>query len=149
MNVTRLGTQLAAVVAIAALALFAAACSEDETTVEPTATNGGGGFATTQVLAPIESVDVLIAESFPPQYFVQVMSGLPSGCAKFSHSDVERDGTTVRIAVFNTVPAPGELIACTAIYGLHESSVALGTDFDPGVEYHVEVNDASTTFVAQ
>ena len=107
------------------------------------------GYATVEELAPIESVEVLTAESFPPQYFVEVVSGLPNGCARFSRYEVERDGTTVRIEVFNTVPAPGELIACTMIYGCQETSIPLGADFDSGVTYTVEVNDVTTEFTAQ
>ena len=107
------------------------------------------GYATVEVLAPIESADVLAPESHPPQYFVVVLSGLPSGCASFSRYDVTRDGTSVRIEVFNTVPAPGELIACTAIYGTVYTTIALGSDFDPGVTYAVEVNGVTTEFTAQ
>ncbi len=108
------------------------------------------GYATVEVLAPIESVEVLTAPSATsPQYFVLVLSGLPSGCASFSHYDVIRDGTTVRIEVFNTVPAPGELIACSMIYGTVETSIPVGSDFDPGVTYTVEVNDFTTEFTGR
>lgn len=90
-----------------------------------------------------------MAESFPPQYFVQITSGLPSGCAAFEEITTERDGNTIRITVWNTVPAADEPIACTAIYGFVENSVALGTGFTSGETYTVDVNDVTETFVAQ
>ncbi|MCH8870778.1 MAG: hypothetical protein IIC85_13780, partial [Chloroflexi bacterium] len=47
-------------------------------------------------------------------------------------------------------PAPGQLIRCTAIYGYHDSSINLGSDFVGGETYSVVVNDTVTeTFVAQ
>jgi hypothetical protein len=101
------------------------------------------------VLAPIDSVNVLIDESFPPQYFVEVVSGLPSGCAEFNGYDVARDGTTIRITVNNLEPAPEEPVFCTAIYWVHQSNVALSSDFESGTKYTIHVNDATETFVAQ
>lgn len=108
------------------------------------------GYPTVEELAPIESVDILIMESFPPQYSVQIVSGLPSGCAAFLRAEVvEQSGPTIRIEVVNRMPAPQSSVACTMIYGYHESSVMLGSDFEPGVTYTVEVNDTVTEFTAQ
>ena len=105
---------------------------------------------TVRVRAPIESVNLLIAESFPPQYFVEVVSALPNGCAEFDGFDVERDGTTVLINVWNLVPHPSLDIACIEIFRTEQSNVALGSDFEPGVEYTLLVNDFEMmTFIAQ
>ncbi|MDP6667818.1 MAG: hypothetical protein QF357_10550 [Dehalococcoidia bacterium] len=99
------------------------------------------GYATVEALAPIESVQILVLESYPEQYVVQVISGIPNGCATYSHNEVERNGNIINISVYNTVPAPGELIACTELYGLHDENVNLGSEFDRGVEYTVLVNE--------
>ena len=61
-----------------------------------------------ETLAPIESVELSIAESFPPQYFLKVTSGLPSGCAQFKDHKVVRDGNNIAITVTNLQPAPGK-----------------------------------------
>ncbi len=99
------------------------------------------GFRQVNTLAPIEDVQVNIAESFPVQVFVVVSSGLPSGCAEFDRIDVERmDSSQINLTVWNLVPAPDELIACTAIYGVTQNTVALGSDFESGVEQVVVVN---------
>jgi len=146
-------------VAIAALAAIVIACGTDETSdvsdngsggvgAQPTAPADGDnepaddpGYEVVQQLAPIESVQILVLESYPEQFVVQIISGLPSGCASFSHTDVTQDGTDIKISLYNTVPAPDQMIGCTAIYGMHEESVALGSDFERGTTYTVLVND--------
>ena len=87
---------------------------------------------TVRVRAPIESVELLIAESFPVQYFVEVVSALRNGCAEFDGFDVERKGTTVFINVWNLEPHPSLEIACIEIFRTEQSNVALGSDFEPG-----------------
>lgn len=151
-------------VAIAALAAFVIACGTDETKLvsdndgsgglgaQPTAVPDGTegnpppsppedlGYEVVEALAPIESVQIFTLESYPEQFVVQVISGLPSGCATFDRPDVTRNGTVVNIDVYNMVPAPGELIACTAMYGIHDENVRLGSDFERGTEFTVVVN---------
>ncbi len=101
------------------------------------------------VLAPIDSADILIAESLPVQYSVAFVSGLPSGCAQFHGVEVERTGTTVTVTVWNSEPTGA--VMCTMIYGMRPGSVSLGigTDYTRGVEYTVLVNDRTLTFLAQ
>lgn len=93
-----------------------------------------------EVEAPIEGVELVIAESNPPQYLLNIVSGLPSGCAKFNDYEVVRDGTAIEVTVTNLRPAPGQVLACTAIYGYHDGTVNLGSDFDPNETYVVSVN---------
>ena len=63
-----------------------------------------------QVLAPIESVELNIAESFPLQYFLAVVSGLPNSCHTFGGYTVTRNGTDVRVRVLNLRPAETGII---------------------------------------
>ena len=102
-----------------------------------------------EATAPIESAVINIAESFPPQYFLAVTSGLPNGCVEFNGYEVTRDGAIVTVKVTNLQPEAGEPIACTTVYGRVETNIALGSDFDPGVTYTVLVNDKLTSFTAQ
>jgi len=106
-------------------------------------------FERVEEMAPIEELEVLFAESFPVQHRLHIVSGLPSGCAAFERVDVEREGTTFNVSVINTMPAPDEQVACTMIYGYHESTVELGSDLEVGTEYTVDVNGEVITFVAQ
>lgn len=99
--------------------------------------------------APIDAMDILVRESFPPGYTAKITSGLPSGCARFHEAKITgRSGTTITISVTNTVPADPETI-CTDIYGYHETNLDLGQDFVSGQTYTVRVNDKTTTFRAQ
>ena len=99
--------------------------------------------------APIGRVEINVAESFPPQYFVDVVSGLPNGCARFDSIETSRSGDTIRLVVVNLVPDPRSKVVCTMIYGTVQHHVALGTDFEPGHTYTVVVNDVTETFQAQ
>jgi len=98
--------------------------------------------------APIDGLDVRVAESFPPQYFLNVQAGLPSGCAEQYKHEVSRDGEVITVTVLNSLPKGTDVI-CTAIYGMYQLNIALGSDFDPGVTYTVVVNGQETTFTAQ
>lgn len=112
--------------------------------------DNGAGYETVLEPAPIEEVELRIAESFPPQYFLRVVSGLPSGCAKLEGYEVEREGNDVLVTVMNRVPAPDSGVVCTAIYGTVESNIALGSDFTSGETYRVFVNAKQyEEFVAQ
>lgn len=101
-----------------------------------------------QVEAPIESVDVLIMESFPVQYALSVVSGLPNGCAESAGYTMTRDGETIRVNITNWRPANGDVM-CTQEYRFVEHNIQLGSDFEPGQTYTVMVNSVSESFVAQ
>ena len=103
-----------------------------------------------KVPAPIESVDIAVAESHPPQYFAHIVSGLPNGCVEFYGYEETRSGDTINITVTNLEPGPSSpAMACAAIYLTQETSVALGKDFESGKEYTVKVNEFVESFVAQ
>lgn len=146
-------------VIIAVLAAFVIACGKDETKLVSNDGSGGvgaqpsqdhtesdppptdPGFVVVEALAPVESVEILVLESSPEQFVVQVISGLPSGCVIFDRADVAFEGTDIYISVYNMVPAPLQMIACTMIYGIHHENVSLGANFERGVTYSVYVND--------
>lgn len=152
-------------VVVAVFAAFVVACGTDDETKSTSNDGSGGagaqptqepidsdkgdpaptdpGFEVVEVLAPIESIQILVLESFPEQYVVQVISGLPNGCATYSRNEVVRDGNTINISVYNTVPAPDDLkrISCIAMYGLHDENIGLGSDFDRDTQYTVIVNE--------
>ena len=98
-------------------------------------------------LAPIEELDLVIREIWPPQYVAQVTSGLPGGCSQFEGYTLEREGNTITVEVWNSEPA--ELVPCTMQYGYHPFSVELGADFESGQEYTLVVGERELSFVAQ
>ncbi|UCG83590.1 MAG: hypothetical protein JSW38_01870 [Dehalococcoidia bacterium] len=101
-----------------------------------------------KVQAPIDDMDIWIAESWPPQYFLHVVSGLPNSCVKYDSYNVIRQGDTIRVEVFNLEPADGGM-GCDQVYELVENTIPLGSDFISGKTYTVVVNNTSQMFTAQ
>lgn len=95
--------------------------------------------------APIDALSVRIAESSPPQVFLDVTTGLPGGCARFDSAVVARAGSVITLTMWNTMPTGA--VACTAIYGYLRHTVPLGA-FEPGI-YTLRVNDQTRTFTIQ
>jgi len=96
--------------------------------------------------APIESVAINVAESFPVQIFVASTSIAPSSCETFDHVTTTRSGTTVTIDVWNLGQAQAIGAPCLAVITESEHNVALGSDFVPGVAYTVQVNGVERSF---
>lgn len=129
-------------------AVMSAACGDDGRTPDPDPVPAPT-YAPKIEDAPIDQLEVLILESFPAQYNLRIVSGLPSGCHQFDKAEVTgRSDSEIEVRVTNTLPGDPN-IACTAIYGTHESTVPLGSDFIAGATYTVRVNDKTTTFTAQ
>jgi len=127
---------------LSCLGLAACATGQSELTASPAADRK-------EVLAPIESAEIKVRESSPPQYTLHVVSGLPSGCARFSRIDVQRQGTTIDVKVLNSVPADDNVM-CTMLYGTARNSAPLGSGFRSGTTYEVRVNNQRTIlFTAQ
>jgi hypothetical protein len=102
------------------------------------------------VPADIESADVIVAESFPPQYFLRVVSIQGDGCREFNGYEVTRDGNKVMVDITNTEPKDLTVVLCLMIYKTTESNIALGSDFEAGETYEVIINgEKATEFVAQ
>src|SRR5690606_25117721 len=95
-----------------AAVIVLAACSGSE--AAPDQPGGSASVPTEKAPAPIEHADVALAGSAPPQYFLQVVTGLPSGCAEFDRYEVERSGDVITVTFWNQVPAADVDIMCTA-----------------------------------
>jgi hypothetical protein len=100
--------------------------------------------------APILSAEVVVAESFPVQYFLQIESGLRNGCIEFNGYEVQREGQSITVTVTNLEPADTG-IACTEEYRTVTTNIWLGNalDFDAGTTYTVLVNDVATSFTTE
>lgn len=98
--------------------------------------------------APIESVDILIMESFSVQHSVVVVSGLPNACVSFGGYYLARNSNTVQIEMVNWKPADPD-VACAEIYGIVDTVIPLGSEFESGKTYTVDVNGVTLTFTAQ
>lgn len=136
---------LLSVVVLAALALLSA-CSDRDPGVAPSPTPP---YRTKVELAPIDGLELIIRESFPPQYAIVITSGLPSGCHEFDRAVSEGwAGNTLTIRVTNVAP-DDPAVACDALYRTVQTQFELGTAFIPRERYTIRVNDESLDFTAQ
>ena len=103
--------------------------------------------------SPVESAEIMILESWPPQYQVVVVSGLPrgSGCSQFNGYEVRRrEPGEIEVVITHHRVGDGQPVACTADYPIVETIVPLGSDFESGEKYVVRVNwDIEVPFTAQ
>ena len=81
--------------------------------------------------SPIDKVEIVILESFPPQYRLSIVSRLPLGskCSKFNGYDVTRPyrhGIRVRVTHLEVA---NKNVACTRDMPVVISEVGLGSDF--------------------
>ena len=101
-----------------------------------------------QVTAPVESVEVLAMESFPVQYSLVVVSGLPNACVSYSGYHFGREDNIILVEMQNWTPANPQK-ACAQVYTTVETVIPLGSEFESGQTYTVMAGDITETFVAQ
>jgi hypothetical protein len=101
-------------------------------------------LAMVSVQAPIESATLVTPEISDGVYSIDITSGLPSGCAQFNDVEISRNGNEFVVDVTNLVPNPTKPIACTTIYGYHESKAILGRGLTSGEAYTVVINGELT-----
>ena len=97
--------------------------------------------------SPIETVEVLVLESDPPQYSLSVVSRLPAGssCSAFNGYDiVRRFAGRIEVTVTDLRVAPGQVVPCTADLPVVNTEIPLGSDLTSGETYTVVVNDEVT-----
>lgn len=89
----------------------------------------------------IETVDVLVMESFPPQLSLQVTGYQSDGCDFPAQVEIRREAetSTVYVQIFREMPLA---VMCPANIIPYEASINLGA-FDPGT-YTIIVNDVET-----
>lgn len=93
--------------------------------------------------APIVSAKVRIAESFPPQVFVDIKGVLTDGCTTLKGTDVQRQGNLIDIAV--TTQRPRDAV-CIQIVSYFDVAIPLGSNFIAGQQYTLRVNGQSQQF---
>ena len=94
MTVSRSMWRVVALSTLGVVALgLASACSDDDDGGATPLPDG----ERREVEAPVEFFELLLLESFPVQYNVEIVSGLPNGCHQFERYEVDRDGSATDI----------------------------------------------------
>lgn len=123
---------------------------DDDSTTSPgrppvimaTPTPGQGGvMPVTAVPHVINSVEVFILESFPPQISLGVIGYQPDGCAFPVQVTQVREGNTITVNIFRELP-PG--VMCTMQVIEYQSTIKLDGTFDPGT-YTIIVNNQTVS----
>ncbi len=93
--------------------------------------------------APIVSASVRIAESFPPQVFVDIRGILTDGCTFLHETVVQLQGNIIDITVNTQWPKDA---VCIQVISFFDTVVSLGSDFISGQQYTLRVNGKSQFF---
>ena len=92
--------------------------------------------------SPIETAELVVSDGAPAGYALRVVSRLPKGssCSPFNGYEITRgEGNRIDVVVTHREVVEAS-VPCTADLPVVETSVPLGNDFEPGVEYTVTVN---------
>jgi len=138
------------IASLAAWVLAAAACSAWAPTIMPptqgipTHTPSAQGLPTdTRGQAHVDSIEILVLESFPVQIRALVRGSLPDSCTAIDQIVQAREGNAFRVTI-TTVRATGQ--ACAQSLVPFEESIPLQVVGLQAGDYTVTVNDISTTF---
>ncbi len=130
--------------------LLLAACGSggQEATATPTvapaeATLAPADSEPTRGQAVVDSIDVLIMESFPVQVSVTAQGNLPDGCTQIDEVITQQTGTTFRVAI-TTLRQPSAV--CTLALVPFEETIPLDVEGLPAGTYEVSVNGVSDSF---
>lgn len=113
----------------------------------PTPTNGisqPGGTEYISGQANVDSIEVLIMESFPVQVSVVVHGSFPDGCTQTSNAEQENlEGNTIELTIYTIRPADAE---CTQEVVPFEESFSLDVEGLSAGTYTIDVNGVTGTF---
>ena len=90
----------------------------------------------------IDGVDVLIAETSPPQISAHVTGVIGDGCATLHSVEQQRSGNTVTVTILRERPAQA---VCTQIAKLYDDVIRLDGQFPAG-SYLLRVNAFEKAF---
>ncbi|MFA7408422.1 MAG: hypothetical protein WCY93_11460 [Anaerolineaceae bacterium] len=97
--------------------------------------------------AVVETLSVMIMESYPVQVNVNLSGYLPDGCTTIKEVRSSRDGNTFTIGIVTR--RPGGDVSCTMAIVPFEETVSLEVDGLPAGEYSVRVGELSAMFTLE
>jgi inhibitor of cysteine peptidase len=122
-------------------AVMLTACGAQPTDTPPVGETPSGG--TLHGEAVVETIDVLILESFPVQVNVVAHGYLPDGCTEIDEIRTERTGQAFQIDITTARPADA---MCTEAIVPFEETISLDVYGLPAGTYTVDVNGITGTF---
>jgi inhibitor of cysteine peptidase len=95
--------------------------------------------------ARVESIEILILESFPVQVMVQARGNLPDGCTRIDRIEKDRDVEKRILWVEMTTARPRDALCTQALVPFQEN-ISLDVLGLPAGTYTVDVNGVTGTF---
>lgn len=92
--------------------------------------------------AKVTGVEVVVAESYPPQYFAVASGQLPDNCTGIDGSTQTMQARTIKITLVTARP---EDAMCTTAVQPFEESIPINVDGLSAGQYTVEVNGVPAT----
>lgn len=92
--------------------------------------------------AKVTGVEVIVAESYPPQYFAATSGQLPDSCTEIGGSTQTVQARTIKITL--TTTRPDDAICTTAVQPFEEN-ISINVDGLSAGQYTVEVNGVPAT----
>ena len=134
-SISRPGWRPGAMAAIGFTALLAVACASS---------NPAGAGPLVEPIQ-IDSVDVRILESSPPQAVAHVQGFLGDGCSEFHSLSQSRSGSTITLTILRQRPRDA---ICTQIAKLYDADIPLEGQYPPG-RYVLRVNGVEKAFTTE
>lgn len=100
----------------------------------------------TSGIAVVDSIEVMMMESFPLQALARIKGHLPDGCTVIGRIDQFIEGDLLRVSVETERPT-GEM--CTEALVPYEKEIALDILGLPAGEYTVDINGVKSGFVLE
>jgi len=122
-------------------AVMVTACGTEPTPIPPVGGTPSGG--TIHGEATVETIDILILESFPVQINVVAQGYLPDGCTEIDEILRERTDQTFQVTITTARPADA---MCTEALVPFEETFSLDVYGLPAGSYTVDVNGITGTF---
>ncbi|MGC9467377.1 MAG: hypothetical protein ACP5HS_02180 [Anaerolineae bacterium] len=94
-------------------------------------------------VAPIDSVEVVLLESFPVQAEAVAKGNLPDGCTELAEASVAREGNRFTVVLPTTRPADA---VCTEALAPYEVTIPLDVKGLTAGSYTVDVNGVTASF---
>lgn len=92
--------------------------------------------------AKVTGVEVIVAESYPPQYYAVASGQLPDGCTEIDGSTQTMQARTIKITL--TTTRPDDTMCTTAVQPFKET-ISIDVDGLSAGQYTVEVNGVPAT----
>jgi hypothetical protein len=132
----------ARLILLAFFGLIAFAACGQEDPANPASPTGEPTMSTVKL--QVQTVDVLIAESYPPQISAHVTAIIPDSCTKAREPEINRDGSTITVTLIGERP---DGVACAQVISTYDKSIPLGT-LAPA-SYTLHVNNVTKEFEVQ